>query len=287
MRTYALELKGPSPLFARRAAEKLARAGTVAVPWLTTAAKDPDARVRALAYSTLGDTRPASKTGIDVLIAGLSDGDARARREAADALGRLGPDAVTAADALTTALGDGDPAVRLRSARALWRVGGQTSHRGAAALLDLVAQATVAGPRVRLDATDVIRQMSGEREARALASLVSLTANVDPAVRREVIECLERLGPRAQAAIPALERALHDDDLLVRCLAASALSEIEGWEKGRALGLLKTMVDDPALPPGMGKRVRWVLDSNLVNGSKLSQAVHVLRALIAELRVVD
>ena len=287
LRTCAAELKGSSPLFARRAAEKLARAGPVAVPWLTDAARDPDARVRALVYATLGDTRPASKAGVDVLIAGLRDGDARARCEAADALGRLGPDAASAADELATVLGDSDPAVRLRSARALWRIGGQWSERGAPALLDLVAQATVASPSVRLDAIDVIRQVGGETEARALTSLVSLTTNNDPTVRREVIESLERFGRRARVAIPSLETALHDEDLLVRCLAALALSEIEGWEKGWALALLKRIVNDPALPPGMGKRVRWVIDANLVGGSQFSQPVHVLRALVVELRQAE
>jgi HEAT repeat protein len=287
MRRYATELRGPSPLFARRAAEKLARAGTVAVPWLTDAARDPDARVRALVYATLGETRPASKDGVDVLIAGLRDGDALARYEAADALGRLGFEAVRAADALTTALGDSDPAFRLRSARALWRAGGPMSRRSAPTLLELVAQTSVAKPAVRLDAIDVIRQMGGETDARALESLVSLTTSVDPAVRREVIECLERYGRRARIAIPSLERALDDEDLLVRCLAASALSEIEGWEKGRALSLLKSIVDNPALPPGMGKRLRWVIDANLVHGSEFSQPVHVLRALVAELKETE
>ena len=104
VRTYASELKGTSPLLARRAAEKLAQAGPVAVPWLTEAARDRDARVRSLAFSTLGYTRPLSKAAVEVLIVGLRDDDARARCEAADALGRLGPDAVTAAEALTRAL---------------------------------------------------------------------------------------------------------------------------------------------------------------------------------------
>src|SRR5262249_19034832 len=42
LRTYASELRGPSPLFARRAADQLAQAGPAAVPWLTEAASDPD-----------------------------------------------------------------------------------------------------------------------------------------------------------------------------------------------------------------------------------------------------
>ncbi len=287
VRTYASELSGPSPLVARRAAEKLAQAGPVAVPWLTEAAKDPDVRVRSLAYSTLGDTRPPSKAAVEALIAGLRDDDARARCEAADALGRLGPDAVMAAEALSRALEDGDPVVRLRSARALWRIGGKVREPIATALLSLVAQTTSTNPPVRLDATDVIVKMGGETEERALASLISLLADHAPAVRREAIECLERFGPRARAAIPALDRALCDQDRLVRCLAGLALSEIEGWEKGRARAVLEAMVDDPALSPEMRKPVRWVIHSELVNGSEFSQPVHVLRSVVADMRQAE
>lgn len=287
MRKYASELRGSSPLFARRAAEKLAKAGPMAVPWLADAAKDPDARVRSLAFSTLGNTLPLSKAAIKTLVAGLGDEDARARCEAADALGQFGPEVVTAADALAEALGDRDPGVRLRAARALWRIGGKASELSSPVLLSLLAQAAVASPPVRLDATDVIGKIGGETEARALSSLISLTDDHAAAVRREAMECLARFGPRARVAIPALERALGDDDRVVRCLAALSLSEIEGWEKGRARTLLKRMVDDPALPPGMGKQLRWVTDANLVNGSEFSQPVHVLRDLVAELRQAE
>jgi hypothetical protein len=287
MRTYASDLGGPSPLFARRAAAKLAEAGPVAVPWLAEAARDPDARVRSLVYSTLGYTRPLSKAAVEALIAGLRDDDARARCEAADALGRFGPDAATAADALARALEDGDPGVRLRSARALWRIGGKASELAPPALLSMVGTKAVTRPPVRLDATDVIVKMGGETEARALVLLISLVADDAPAVRREAIECLERFGPRARAAIPALERALGDEDRVVRCLAALALSEVEGWEKGRARAVLKGMVDDPALSPRMRESVRWVIHSNLVNGSEYSQPVHVLRDLVTDLRKAE
>jgi HEAT repeat protein len=214
----------------------------------------------------------------------LRDEDALARGEAADALGRLGTEAVSATEALAGALRDEEPAVRLRAARALWRIGGTTSELAPPALLALVSRAEVTRPGVRLDAAVEIRKIGGETEAKAISSLAPLTAHEAPAFRREAIECLERFGPRARVAVPALERALGDDDRVVRCLAALALSEIEGWRKGRARTLLTGMVDDPALSTEMRKRVRWVVDSDLVNGSEYSQPVHVLRDVVAELR---
>lgn len=286
MRAYTADLKGPSPLFAERAAQHLAKAGPAAVPWLVEAARDPDARVRALALSTLGSTLPLSGAGLRGLTIGLRDGDARIRRSAADALGRFGPDAGAAADDLTQSLRDRDPGVRLRAARTLWRIG-KASEQVPPVLLALVAQEAVANPSVRVDATDVIAGIGGETEARALSSLISLAGADSSAVRCEAIECLTRLGPRARDAIPALERAMNDDDRLVRCLAALALSGIEGWEKGWARKSLNGMVDDPNLSPGMRKQVRWVTQANLVNGSEFSQPVHVLRGLVLELRQAE
>jgi hypothetical protein len=283
MRSYASELKGPSPLFAQRAADKLALAGPAAVPWLTDAAKDPNARVRALAFSTLSYTLPASNGAVEALIVGLHDVDMIARYAAADALGRLGPDAALAADALAGELEDQDSGMRLRAARSLYRIGTKASDLAPPVLLKLVAEEEVTSPSFRLDAIDLIRKLAGETDDRAVSSMIALTEKAVPAVRCEAIACLERLGPRAHAAVPVLERSLVSNVRLERCLAASALSEIEGWEKGRARSLLNEMVNDPALSPRMRKTVRWVVDSNLVSGSELSQPVHVLRNLIAEL----
>jgi HEAT repeat protein len=111
LRTYASDLRGPSPLFAERAARNLAKAGPAAVPWLVDAARNPNALVRSLALSTLGSTIPLTNAALQALVLGLRDQDAGVRREAADALGRVRPDAGPAIDALAAALGDSDPGV--------------------------------------------------------------------------------------------------------------------------------------------------------------------------------
>jgi HEAT repeat protein len=287
IRSDASELRDPSALVSGRAADKLSKAGPAAVPWLIDASRDRDARVRALAFSALGYTLPVPRATVWALIAGLRDEDPRARREAADALARIGPDAVMASGGLTEALSDRDPGVRCRAARALWRIGRKASEPVPQALLSLVADPVVASPPVRIDAVEVIRAIGGETEAQAVSALLPLISARDPAVRREAIASLERFGPRAHLAIPALERALGDDDRVARCLAALALSEIEGWEKGRARSMLRGMVDDPLLPPRMQQQVRWVTQADLVNGSEFSQPVHTLRALVVELRQVE
>ena len=101
------------------------------------------------------------------------------------------------------------------------------------------------------------------------------------------IEGLEQLGISSRGAVPALVRALRDDDQMCRCLAALALSEIEGRDKGRARAMLAELADSPSLPPRVKKQVSWVLSANFVGVSKVSQPVHVLRFVVDEYRQVE
>jgi HEAT repeat protein len=151
-------------------------------------------------------------------------------------------------------------------------------------LLDLVAAPVVTRPPARIAAVGVLHRMGDEAVARSIAALIPLVDARGASVRREAIECLATLGPRARDAVPALERALADEDRLVRCLAALALSDIEGWGKGRARSMLSREAESPALSAAMRQQVRWVLGANLVAGSEISQPVHILRSLVADLR---
>lgn len=140
------------------------------------------------------------------------------------------------------------------------------------------------------DRTAVVRvlgKMGTLAESRAVSALLPLTHAESPSVRREAAECLGMFGSRARDAVPALERALEDDDLVVQCLSALSLSDIEGWEKRRARTTLAKLVENLALPFRIQKRVRWVVRANLVNGSEFSQPVHTLRALVEQLRAEE
>ena len=165
MRTYASELRGTSPLLAGRAAEKLTKAGPRAVPWLTDLARDPDARVRSLALSTLGNIRPLSEPA-----EGPGRGIAGHRRSRPMRGGRrLGPVRPRCADGGRWvgrgSRGQGHSGAIEGSTRPL-ADRGKASELASQVLLSLVAQPAVTRPPVRLDAVDVIGRIGGETEAR-------------------------------------------------------------------------------------------------------------------------
>lgn len=284
LRSLAGELKSPDVLVSWQAADQLARAGSEGVPWLAEAMRDRGSRVRLLAVSALYRTTPLPKAAIPALIGGLDDQDVRIRRLSADVLGRIGPEADAATGGLTGALRDPDPIVRFRAARALIRVEGRAREPVRRAIMALLAEPVInRGPNLIIMAP-VIRRLGPEAEAEAVAALVPQVDARDPRIRRTAIAYLEEFAPRSGVADPALNRALRDDDRIARCLAALALSEIEGWESGRARAMLQALEDQHSIPPGMQKQVHWVLTTDLVGGSENSQSVHILRSLVDVLR---
>jgi hypothetical protein len=283
-RALASDLRSPDVLVSWQGADQLAKAGSAGVPWLVDAMRDRDPGVRLLAVSALYRTMPLPKSAILELIDGLRDEDVRIRRLSADALGRIGPEAVSATDGLTGALSDPDPIVRFRAARALIRVEGQASESARRALLAMLAEPVINQIPSLIVVAPVIRRLGPEAEAEIVAALVPLIDAKNPLIRRTAIAYLEELAPQSGAANPALNRSLHDADLMSRCLAALALSEIEGWQSGRARAMLQELEDHRSIPSAMQKQVHWVLTTNLVAGSEISQPVHTLRFVVDELR---
>ena len=286
LRSLAEEIRSPSSLASRHAADQLVRAGSAGVPILVEASGDRDGGVRLLAVSALGRTAPVPGPVIPVLVAGLRDPDVRVRRQAAGALGRFGPSAL-AAEGLMQSLEDGDPDVRLRAARSLSQVEGRSSERVVGVLLALLTDPVLDHIPDRAVLVPVISRMGTAAESQAVSALLAMMDANDRLIRRTAIECLEQFGARARDAIPALERALRDGDQVERCRAALALSWIEESETGRARAMLKELVDSPSLPPGMQKRVKWAITTDFVNGSEITVPFQTLRDVVAEFRRVE
>jgi HEAT repeat protein len=61
----------------------------------------------------------------------------------------------------------------------------------------------------------------------AIEPLIRNLNNPTAAARRETAWILGQLGPKAAQAVPALERALQDQDSYVRSNAADALKQIK------------------------------------------------------------
>lgn len=179
----------------RSAVKALAEASSgspAAAPALAEALADPDVQVRAEAARALG--RTASQAAVPALVFALKDDSVEVRRWAAQALGAIRNLAST--PALIEALRDRDVGVRRTAAQALGHLRAQGAVSALAEALGDASGSIHGG-----DATD----------ARCMAAW-ALGETHNP-----------------QAA-PALERALHDRNPLVREAATKALGNVRGVE---------------------------------------------------------
>jgi HEAT repeat protein len=142
-----------------------------------------------------------SKSGppaVPALVAALKSEEALAREKAARTLGLIGEAALPAAPALTLTLKDKQKEVRLAAAKALWNIA--------------------------KDASSVVPVLT----ALLRAPWPSTPDASEPRRRfvQTVIEALGRIGPPAQAAVPALMATAKDDNRLIRESALRALRDV-------------------------------------------------------------
>jgi HEAT repeat protein len=150
-------------------------AAQAAVPVLTEALRDPDARVRAPAAAALAETGPLARAAVADLVHILQeDQDRDARLQATIALGNIGPDSRAAVPVLVQKLRDEKAdGVRVNTAAALGRI--------------------------RSDPALVVP-----------ALVETFLKDPHPDARTWALLSLGQFGPEAKLAIPALEAALKD-----------------------------------------------------------------------------
>lgn len=164
----------------------------------------------------------------------IKDPSSPVRAEAAGPLGLFGPDPAVVAD-LTAAVGDDEPAVRLAAAQALAKAGGPDNPAAARPLIAIAASPDALPER--LEAVRAIRTMGEAVQDRAVAALVKLLERGEPDIVPDVIACLPEIGPRARAAVPALEALLDHAEPGLRAQAAMAIVAIESPDASRELHL--------------------------------------------------
>jgi HEAT repeat protein len=157
----------------------------------------------------------------------LKDPSSLVRAEAAGVLGDFGADPSACTD-LAAAAGDDDRAVRLAAARSLLKVHGPGDRTAARALIAMLGDPGPVPDRPEI--LRVIKGMSDAVQDQAVAALVGLLSRGDPAVIPDVLACLPMAGPRAKAALPALEAMLDHAEPALRAGAGMAIVAIEGGE---------------------------------------------------------
>jgi HEAT repeat protein len=208
-----------------RIMEILGHCGRPAVGTLIRGITDPDITVRWMAMGALGTIGPEARAAVGPLAEALADlggSEPPPAATAAWALGEIGPAAKSALPALEVALVNPNHNVRCRAARAIWQITGE-GERLVPALIEIVNlgyynSAGLAG--------DTLVRIGSE----AVPKLCEALKSKEWDARYHAAEVLGLMGPRAAAAVPALQAALQDERELVRSIAASALRKVRGEE---------------------------------------------------------
>ena len=203
------------------------------------ATKDPEPTVREAAAAGLGVWGPKARAAVPALTAALDDGDARVRQAAVGAFFELSgaAPAPEAVPKLLPFLGMPEPAVRMAAAAALGAIGDPR------ALEPLVQRASDdVDASVRAQAADALGAM-GPEGVEGADTLVTALGDTDALVVASAVRALGLLAPLAPEAEPALRRMLRHPDPRVRGATALALSGFPAPSATTRAALLSALDD--------------------------------------------
>jgi HEAT repeat protein len=247
---------------------------------------DDDAMVRRDAAGAIGEIgrlrdpsgRPAASPGVRPLIERLrSDRDVTVRKVALDSLVNvITPEDRPVAAELRTFLNSPDPEIARGAAFALGNIGGTEA---AAALPVLRKALREPDTSVRVQASAAVVNL-GEEALPALFDLIGALDDKEPEVRRCAALALGGIGPKAQAAIPALARHLRPEETNaeVRKFAAEALAQMGEAIEPAVPALLRAIREDK-VPPVRQRSAFALLQ---VRDLEASKAVDTLAAVLEE-----
>lgn len=203
-----------------------------AVPALERGLADVNVAVRVECAAALAALGPIGAAAAPSLVARLrGDTEIEVRRHAAHALAFHDRGGAAVAEPLGVALDDDDDQIRSAASRGL-------SHMGDVGLAELDKGLRSSKASTREAAIIGLRGAGAAAVGPRVAELSALVASdLAPGVRGAAAWALAVAGVAGGDAIPALSRALRDDDQAVRLRAAQAISKI-GDPQGRSVSSL-------------------------------------------------
>jgi len=184
---------------------------------------------------------------------GLHSPDVATRVAAASDLAQLGWRATSAVHALTQALRDPDPSVRDAAASALQAIGAG----GVPEMLDLLEDPDQA---VRGRAVRIIGSSAGPE---SVPELIRLLRADTAEVREAAAQAITWMGPKAEAALPALMDVLRDEKV-VNSYAVIAVGSLGGKAKAAVPELMRLVIGDDLLrrpaAVALGNMGFWISD---------------------------
>ena len=202
------------------------------VPALVEALADDRAAVRMSGAEALGHAGSAAQAAVPNLIKAVTDPrEATLVREfAISALAKIDPGSEAVEEALVYTVSDGDPRIYEAAVEALMRI--RAWRAGEPDLGARVASLVRELDNGSSAAAEALGLIGNDAEA-AVPALIRALEGGDPALRDAALIALERIGPQSQA-IPALVQAMRAGDLASRGAAAARLeafakSRVEVW----------------------------------------------------------
>ncbi len=185
---------------------------------------DSDVRMRRAALHLLENLEESALPALPALISRLSDPDRFLRLAAARIVAALPPKETTrAVPALARLLADPDLSVRLMAIQTLDNYGALAKD----ALPALMKAAAENDPEPRIAAMEAMAAIGADQPRACLPTLIeAVEKSTDARVRRTAARVLGRFGPAAVDAVPALRRAIGDEDEEVRVNASDAILSI-------------------------------------------------------------
>lgn len=206
------------------ALDAVAGLGPVMIPQLTRALQFETLRPR-VAF-VLGEMGPDAEPAVEALVELIDAPSRQTQREALLALAKIGPAAEVAVPALIKALEQHESTCRYGTVYALGQIG-SAAEPAKPALLKLTESDDDTLALLSAWALAQIAPECRECAAKTVPLLVEALAHPDARHRREAAAALGAMGPLAQPAGKALERAAEDPDIGVRTAATAALTAID------------------------------------------------------------
>lgn len=230
-------LTGDDPKLRGYAARALGKLGSKGITALVTALEHTDLEVRRAAAESLSYIGPSAKDAVPALVKALRDSDLRTARYAAQGLGEMGPEAAQAKESLKTALED----ERLLpwAAKALIKVAPAQTKEWVKRVPEFLGSPDI---RTRGEAALAL-VAAGPLAKDALPALVKALADENSGIRRYCARAIGGLGPLAKSAVPELISALSDEGAAVRYDSAKALGAIGPGAAEAIPALKRTMAD--------------------------------------------